>query len=80
MEIDSPHWRDKNLLPGQCWVSTPSFSVKSSIIKIIFIGKSVILELQLSGINTEGTCQWRQSTRAFKNVYITKEGPGKENQ
>lgn len=49
MEIDSHHRRN-NLIPGQLGVATPSFYVKSSIIKIIFIWKFVILEFQLSGI------------------------------
>lgn len=58
------------------WQHHPS--VKSSMIKIISIGKFVIPAFQPSGINVEGTLHGDSPPELLKKVYITKEDSAKE--
>lgn len=50
--------------------SNTIFYVKSNTIKTISVGKSVILEFQLSGIYIQDILQWRWSIRTLEKVYI----------
>ena len=63
MKIKSQYWRDKNHVPGQWGVAAPSFYENTNITRTASIGKSVILEFQLSGIYVQGTLQWGKFTR-----------------
>lgn len=51
MNIESQHWRNNNHVTGQ-WegMAVQSFYEKTNVTKTVSIGKSVLLEFQLSGI------------------------------
>ena len=63
MKIKSQYWRDKDHVPSQWGVAAPSVYENTNITKTASIGKSVILEFQLSGIYVQPTLQWGESTR-----------------
>ena len=64
MNIESQHWRNNNHVTGQ-WegMAVRSFYEKTNVTKTVSIGKSVLLEFQLSGIYVQGTLQWGKFTR-----------------